>query len=381
VMAAVGLERCCSALSCGSGHPPKPSASWSTPSGSSWPSRTSDCSGALTRDRMACQWHDGYVNGTAFAFAHPRWRSASGTVSGCDPHLPQAPTGMSHVKVMTSPWHEGDADTGQASGEGSIADGVINATGQLNRCAVRDNAFAQVLPVGSRHDIGNRISVGQPRVERGGASDLTWNSGTTNAANQPASVRRRQITWQPIPLRMLPAKRRAIAPMAARSSSTPAIVRCAGKSQTTVRRISLSENMSKCAGRSPRTAARYPALFGCSDADRAGAQSRWRGRTPRVALCPWFCPWLELPMRGSNPSKPTDLPDLGGFWGLRVGFYASPKPKVESSNLSCPASQVPYGRLGCRRFGDLELCSETLLPIKFEGFFDGQGIRWTSDFR
>ena len=30
--------------------------------------------------------------------------------------------------------------------------------------------------------------------------------------------------------------------------------------------------------------------------------------------------------------------------------HRSPKPKVESSNLSCPASQVPYGGLGCSRF-------------------------------
>ena len=71
--------------------------------------------------------------------------------------------------------------------------------------------------------------------------------------------------------------------------------------------------------------------------------------------CPegWsVCPWLELSMRGSNPSKSRSSPDLKGFWGLRAGFYASPKPKVESSNLSCPARQVPYGGLGSSRFGD-----------------------------
>ena len=86
-------------------------------------------------------------------------------------------------------------------------------------------------------------------------------------------------------------------------------------------------------------------------------------------------------MRGSKRSKSPNFAVSKGFWGFRVGFYASPKPKVESSNLSCPASQVPYGRLGCSRFGGLEFCSETLLPIKFEGFYDGQRIRRMSDFR
>jgi hypothetical protein len=50
-------------------------------------------------------------------------------------------------------------------------------------------------------------------------------------------------------------------------------------------------------------------------------------------------------MRGLNRSKPSDFPVSKGFWGFTAGFYASPKPKVESSNLSCPAMQVPYGRL------------------------------------
>jgi hypothetical protein len=59
---------------------------------------------------------------------------------------------------------------------------------------------------------------------------------------------------------------------------------------------------------------------------------------------------MVLPMVGTlnegvESIETVDFPVSKGFWGFTAGFYASPKPKVESSNLSCPAMQVPYGRL------------------------------------
>ena len=79
----------------------------------------------------------------------------------------------------------------------------------------------------------------------------------------------------------------------------------------------------------------FPKARSSHDQTRAGC--------PRRGRCPSFCPSLELPMSRSNPQNLLAAPDFRGFLGLRAGLYPSPKPKVESSNLSCPASQAPYG--------------------------------------
>ena len=105
---------------------------------------------------------------------------------------------------------------------------------------------------------------------------------------------------------------------------------------------------------------------------------RWPLAAPR--FCPSFCPSLGLQVGGRNGSNLSGFPVSLAFWGLWAGFQPSPKPKVESSNLSCPARQVPYGRLGCRRIGGCWISPLNCIWWQFWGVFpwakNSAGVRF-----
>ena len=123
-------------------------------------------------------------------------------------------------------------------------------------------------------------------------------------------------------------------------------LRAPGSAPASAMRREVRRSRGHCAGRRDNGAPRRAGFLAGAVAGLSGDSAIGRTLSTASRSCPSFCPSLEPHNGGRNGSNLSRFAVSKGFWGLWAGFQPSPKPKVESSNLSCPARPSPLRGTG-----------------------------------